>query len=794
MTRRSSGITAPSPASKSRLQLHNTPRGSGGGGRISILSPSSSLSSSNQKQQQQQQQQQHHGSATHRGSAFKVVMRKSLDRLSSSTSTLTTSTPCCDDDDADGVAESEAVKVCVRIRPLFDTVNNGTHYHQLSSSAPRAYVLGPIKNTIVKNSDIIPDNNCSSYNSSNNATYSFNHVYGETSTTRQVYDDMVAEIVESVGFQGRNGTVFTYGQTSTGKTHTMHGILMAAGKDLFAMRDQNVALPNNEHGRTAPSSRTVTSVRMSCMEIYNEELRDLLCSTTTPSSSTSLSIQEDRRGNVQIPGLTERIVDNIDELMEVIQIAEENRSVGSTAMNERSSRSHTIFRVTYEKKETTTSTTNAATTAEGDNDREEKENDHHSYRVGGGSNINNNRSPQRNCTKVMTTVSTLNLVDLAGSESVRVTGAVGERQKEGGKINQSLLTLSQVLSKLGKKDGRSGHINYRDSKLTRILKPSLSGNARMGCICCISPAVQYVEESKSTLDFAMRTMLVTTNAKSNHKIQYDDALTEEFEREIERIQQEKLKSEESRLQMQRSLQKAEDQIVKLRASVDSALRKISSTEMEKNEYMLQVEELQYANKTNTDDLRKELHELKEHNHELEENLRKAQSEKSEQQTKENERIVQELKRKEKEQKVMAERHKEELESVCTKIQTGIHAKIEELRVVRANNTETIAKLTNRVAELERTNEDLASQLSAATTASTIALDVAAATASHEEEIASLKSTIETLSEEKLQLEWKLRREAERKAGAKDRRQMLKARVASLKEDFVQLSNDQLVAL
>lgn len=216
MTRRSSGITAPSPASKSRLQLH-TPRGSGGGGggRISILSPSSSLSSSNQKQQQQQQQ--HHGSATHRGSAFKVVMRKSLDRLSSSTSTLTTSTPCCDDDDADGVAESEAVKVCVRIRPLFDTVNNGTHYHQLSSSAPRAYVLGPIKNTIVKNSDIISDNNCSSYNSSNNATYSFNHVYGETSTTRQVYDDMVAEIVESVGFQGRNGTVFTYGQTSTGE-------------------------------------------------------------------------------------------------------------------------------------------------------------------------------------------------------------------------------------------------------------------------------------------------------------------------------------------------------------------------------------------------------------------------------------------------------------------------------------------------------------------------------------------------------------------------------------------------
>lgn len=234
MTRRSSGITAPSPGSKSKLHLH-TPRGSGGGGggRISILSPSS-LSSSNQKQQHQQ-----HGSATHRGSAFKVVMRKSLDRLSSSTSTLTTSTPCCDDDDANAVSESEAVKVCVRIRPLFDNVKNGTH--QQSSSTPRAYVLGPIKNTIVKNSEIFTDYN-SSGNSSNNTTYSFNHVYGETSTSRQLYDDMVAEIVESVGSQGRNGTVFTYGQTSTGEltnSTSMSSFIIAISSTVAARISSN---------------------------------------------------------------------------------------------------------------------------------------------------------------------------------------------------------------------------------------------------------------------------------------------------------------------------------------------------------------------------------------------------------------------------------------------------------------------------------------------------------------------------------------------------------------------------
>ncbi len=206
-------------------------------------------------------------------------------------------------------------------------------------------------------------------------------------------------------------------EPTQGKTHTMHGIIMAAGKDLFAMRDLNVIV-SDEHGITPPTpSHSVTSVRISCMELYNEELRDLLCTATT-----TLSIQEDRHDNVQIRGLTERTVDTIDELMAVIQIAEENRTVGSTAMNERSSRSHTIFRLTYEKKETTTTTAGVTNFAPTSNEREERENDH--------SHSSNHRS------KVMTTLSTLNLVDLAGSESVRVTGAVGERQKEGGKINQ----------------------------------------------------------------------------------------------------------------------------------------------------------------------------------------------------------------------------------------------------------------------------------------------------------------------------------------------------------------------
>ena len=175
----------------------------------------------------------------------------------------------------------------------------------------------------------------------------------------------------------------------------MQGILLAAGKDLFAMSDHSTTC--DERG----PAKSSTSIRISCMELYNEELRDLIDTTST----ASLSIQEDRRG-IMITNLSERLVSNLDELMNVIRIAGENRTIGSTAMNEQSSRSHTIFKITYEKKE--------VKNADGSFDplggeSEDKEN--------GG--MRSSKSGQRSNQKVITTVSTLSLVDLAGSESVR---------------------------------------------------------------------------------------------------------------------------------------------------------------------------------------------------------------------------------------------------------------------------------------------------------------------------------------------------------------------------------------
>ena len=197
-------------------------------------------------------------------------------------------------------------------------------------------------------------------------------------------------------------------QTSTGKTFTMNGILMAAGKDLFGLMQDGVADSDE-------ASKVLISVNVSAMELHNEEFRDLL-SPSTASLSNIWTV---------IPNLTEKTVETIKELMEVIQMAEENRTVGSTAVNERSSRSHTIYRITYEKKELT-KVDELPTGGES----EDKENDN----TANWSAAVSSRGSKKVVTKVR--VSTLNLVDLAGSESVRVTGARGKRQKEGGKINQ----------------------------------------------------------------------------------------------------------------------------------------------------------------------------------------------------------------------------------------------------------------------------------------------------------------------------------------------------------------------
>jgi len=373
----------------------------------------------------------------------------------------------------------EGITVAIRMRPL----------NKVEGSRQRIWKVLPKYNSITQTTN---SGKPLSERVTGRTFFTFDKTFGEDVNTTQVYDSVAKGIVSSV-VNGLNGTIFAYGQTSSGKTYTMQGsgsieqgssgeggIVHMAAKDIFSsiMSQQN----------------RVFLVRASFLEIYNEEVRDLLSNT-----NQTLPIREDPRRGVFVQSV-EEIVTDFESLLRILFHGEKSRAIASTGMNERSSRSHTIFRVTIESRE--------------------KEADES---MNGGN--EENRPPT---TDGAVRVSTLNLVDLAGSESVRHTGATGERQKEGGMINQSLLTLSRVIVSLG--NSNQGHINFRDSKLTRILQPSLSGNARMAVVCCATPSELYLEETRSTLQFASRAKLVKTNAQVNEVL--DDRST------IRRLQRE----------------------------------------------------------------------------------------------------------------------------------------------------------------------------------------------------------------------------------------------------------------
>lgn len=200
--------------------------------------------------------------------------------------------------------------------------------------------------------------------------------------------------------EGLNGTIFTYGQTSSGKTFTMQGIHQTPGIIQYAAKDIFDTVKQEMNSQSV--------VKVSYVEIYNEELRDLL--SDNKRRITPLVIREDKKGCITVENLKEVAVRSLDQLMEVFRVGEANKSMGSTKMNDRSSRSHAILRITIEKK-----TTAVGVVEDGGDEKE-----------------NNELASPRNETAgfVVKTSSTLNLVDLAGSESVRLTGATGMQKKE----------------------------------------------------------------------------------------------------------------------------------------------------------------------------------------------------------------------------------------------------------------------------------------------------------------------------------------------------------------------------
>ncbi|XP_067442633.1 kinesin-like protein KIF17 isoform X2 [Thunnus thynnus] len=309
--------------------------------------------------------------------------------------------------------------------------------------------------------------------------FTFDGTYFIDQTTEQMYNEIAYPLVEGVT-EGYNGTIFAYGQTGSGKSFTMQGVSEpAAQRGVIPRAFEHVF----ESIQCAENTKFL--VRASYLEIYNEEIRDLLGNDT----KQRLELKEHPEHGVYVRDLSMHTVHSVGECERIIEQGWRNRAVGYTLMNKDSSRSHSIFTIHLEICNT---------------DGAGK--DH--LRAG-----------------------KLNLVDLAGSERQSKTGATGERLREATKINLSLSALGNVISALV--DGRSKYIPYRDSKLTRLLQDSLGGNTRTLMIACLSPADNNYEESLSTLRYANRAKSIQNRPRINEDPK--DALLREYQEEIKKL-------------------------------------------------------------------------------------------------------------------------------------------------------------------------------------------------------------------------------------------------------------------
>ncbi|XP_043429885.1 kinesin-like protein KIF17 isoform X3 [Prionailurus bengalensis] len=309
--------------------------------------------------------------------------------------------------------------------------------------------------------------------------FTFDGAYHMDHFTEQIYNEIAYPLVEGVT-EGYNGTIFAYGQTGSGKSFTMQGL-----PDPSSQRGIIPRAFEHVFESVQCAENTKFLVRASYLEIYNEDVRDLLGA----ESKQKLELKEHPEKGVYVKGLSMHTVHNMAQCERIMEAGWKNRSVGYTLMNKDSSRSHSIFTISIEIYAV-----------------DERGKDH--LRAG-----------------------KLNLVDLAGSERQSKTGATGERLKEATKINLSLSALGNVISALV--DGRCKHIPYRDSKLTRLLQDSLGGNTKTLMVACLSPADNNYDETLSTLRYANR----AKNIRNKPRINEDpkDALLREYQQEIKKL-------------------------------------------------------------------------------------------------------------------------------------------------------------------------------------------------------------------------------------------------------------------
>ena len=337
----------------------------------------------------------------------------------------------------------------------------------------------------------VPDPNHPQIITDTEKAFTYDYAFDQDVKQKQIFNSTTRELVDSL-FDGYNSTVLAYGQTGSGKTFTMGtsfetqtmefseddptvGIVPRALKHVYQTRDYFLNSSENEIEQHFSNFK----FSISFLELYNENICDLL--SPINAADQNLKVVEDSKGAVQIPGLTQVPVDSYERTMQVLRKGALKRTTASTAMNETSSRSHAIFTLHL-----SCNKTEEVVTVDGTKSIQE-------------SNI----------------VSKFHFVDLAGSEKIKKTKAEGDRKREGININFGLLILGNVISVLGDPKRKSGHVPYRDSKLTRILQDSLGGNSQTCMIACLSPSDSEFTETLGTLRYADRAKNIKNKVVQN---------------------------------------------------------------------------------------------------------------------------------------------------------------------------------------------------------------------------------------------------------------------------------------
>lgn len=364
-------------------------------------------------------------------------------------------------------------------------------------------------------------------------TFTFDTCFKETTTQEEIFKVAGVPIIKNV-LDGYNSTIFAYGQTGAGKTHTMMGETHKKN----GVRSENMGLAprvleylfekinNEEQQENAKKNdeELTFTVRCSFIELYNETITDLL-----HPASVNLPVRDDKAKGPYVDGLREVVVRNAEQAVSHMVKGIENRTVAETKMNKQSSRSHCMYTCRVERV---------------------------TKSVDGSIQVRHSR---------------LNLVDLAGSERNRSSGVVGEQLREAIHINKSLTTLGRVIRELidAQKTG-NGHIPYRDSRLTHLLQESLGGNAKTTIIANISPSAICAVETLSTLQFVKNAKNIKNKARVNEDLEKEMKMCEALQKQIL-----KLKEENEAL---RNGAAAQEEIEELKAKLEEELAQANAAQ------------------------------------------------------------------------------------------------------------------------------------------------------------------------------------------------------------------------